>query len=162
MASLGHNDLMVSKREIVIPWYLCIWQQQLAVFRNNICWIQHAGSIPVTLNWFHASAHRLPEIWTLREEPHRRTLTHWSLDVMMPINNFEHNLVVYILSILSDIVPILTGDTIWWQRSGSIVAQVMACCLTALNHFLTQCYHTIKGVLWHWPESNYKKKYSWT
>ena len=101
-------DLMVPEREIVIPWYLCIWQQQLAVFHHNICWIQHAGSITVTVNWFHASAHRLPEIWTLREEPHPRTLTHWSLDVMMPINNFEHNLVVYILSIFSEIVPILT------------------------------------------------------
>ena len=31
------------------------------------------------------------------------------------------------------------SDPIWRQRSGSILAQVMACCLTALNHYLNQC-----------------------
>ena len=28
---------------------------------------------------------------------------------------------------------------IWRQRSGSILAQVMACCLTAPSHYLNQC-----------------------
>ena len=31
-------------------------------------------------------------------------------------------------------------DTIWWHRSGSTLAQVMACCLTATNHYLNQCW----------------------
>ena len=35
------------------------------------------------------------------------------------------------------------SDVIWWQRSRSTLAQVMACWLVA-----------IKGVLWHSPESN--------
>ena len=35
------------------------------------------------------------------------------------------------------------SDTIWRQRSGSILAHVMACCLTAPSHYLKQCstYH---------------------
>ena len=32
------------------------------------------------------------------------------------------------------------SDTIWWQRSVSTLAQVMACCLTAPNHYLIQCW----------------------
>ena len=32
------------------------------------------------------------------------------------------------------------SDTIWRQRSVSTLAQVMACCLTAPNHYLNQCW----------------------
>ena len=31
------------------------------------------------------------------------------------------------------------SDTIWRQKSGSTLAQVMACCLTAPSHYLNQC-----------------------
>ena len=31
----------------------------------------------------------------------------------------------------------------------------MACCLMTPNHYLNQCWLTIKGVLWHSPESNF-------
>ena len=33
------------------------------------------------------------------------------------------------------------SDTIWWHRSGSTFAQVMACCLAAPSHYLNQCCH---------------------
>ena len=32
------------------------------------------------------------------------------------------------------------SDTIWRHRSGSTLAQVMACCLTAPSHYLNQCW----------------------
>ena len=32
------------------------------------------------------------------------------------------------------------SDAIWWHISGSTLAQVMACCLTALSHYLNQCW----------------------
>ena len=31
-----------------------------------------------------------------------------------------------------------SSDAIWWHRSGSILAQVMACCLMAPSHYLNQ------------------------
>ena len=31
------------------------------------------------------------------------------------------------------------SDAIWWHRSGSTLAQVMACCLMAPSHYLNQC-----------------------
>ena len=39
------------------------------------------------------------------------------------------------------------GDAIWRQRSGSTLAQAMACCLTAPSHYLNQCWLIISGVI---------------
>ena len=44
------------------------------------------------------------------------------------------------------------SDAIWWQRSGSTLVQVMACCLTAPSHYLNQCWLIISKVLWHSSE----------
>ena len=40
-------------------------------------------------------------------------------------------------------------DAIWRQRSGSTLAQVMACCLTAPSHYLNQCWSIIREVQSH-------------
>ena len=47
------------------------------------------------------------------------------------------------------------SDAIWRQLSGSTLAQVMACCLTAPSHYLNQCWLIFKGTLWHSPVSNF-------
>ena len=39
------------------------------------------------------------------------------------------------------------SDVIWEHRSGSTLAQVMTCCLTAPSHFLNQCWHIVNGIL---------------
>ena len=44
------------------------------------------------------------------------------------------------------------SDAIWRQKSGSTLAQVMACCLTAPSHYLNQCWFIISKVLWHSSE----------
>ena len=41
------------------------------------------------------------------------------------------------------------SDAIWQQRSGSTLAQVMACCLTAPSHYLNSCWLIISKVQWH-------------
>ena len=38
------------------------------------------------------------------------------------------------------------SDTIWRQRSGSTLVQVMACCLTAPSHYLNHCWLIISKV----------------
>ena len=40
------------------------------------------------------------------------------------------------------------GDAIWRQRSGSTLAQAMACCLMAASHYLNQCWLIISKVLY--------------
>ena len=47
------------------------------------------------------------------------------------------------------------SDAIWRHRSGSTLAQVMACCLTAPSHYLNQCWLIISKVLWHSSEGNF-------
>ena len=44
------------------------------------------------------------------------------------------------------------SDIIWWHRSGLTLAQVMASCLTAPSHYLSQCWLLISEVVWHSPE----------
>ena len=47
------------------------------------------------------------------------------------------------------------SDAIWWHRSGSTLAQVMACCLMAPSHYLNQSWLTISKVEWLSSEGNF-------
>ena len=58
-------------------------------------------------------------------------------------------------AILHDINSLWPNDTLWWQRSGSTLAQVIACCLTAPSHYLNQGWLTISKVHWHSIEYNF-------
>ena len=49
------------------------------------------------------------------------------------------------------------SDAIWWERSGSTLAPVMACCLTAPSHYLNQCWLIISKVLWCSCEDNFTR-----
>ena len=46
-------------------------------------------------------------------------------------------------------------DTTWRHKSGSTLAQVMACCLMAPSHYLNRCWLIISKVQWHPSESNF-------
>ena len=48
-----------------------------------------------------------------------------------------------------DINSLWPRDAIWRQMSGSTLAQVMACCLTAPSHYLIRCWLIISEVLLH-------------
>ena len=41
------------------------------------------------------------------------------------------------------------SDAIWWHRSRSAMAQVMAWCLMASSHYLNHCWCTISNIQWH-------------
>ena len=49
------------------------------------------------------------------------------------------------------------SDSIWQQRSGSTLAQVMACCLMASSHYLNKCCLIISKIQWHWSEGNFTR-----
>ena len=48
-----------------------------------------------------------------------------------------------------------SDTTLWRHKSGSTLAQVMACCLTAPSHYLNQCWLIISKVQWHSSEGNF-------
>ena len=49
------------------------------------------------------------------------------------------------------------NDAIWRHRSGSTLAQVMACCLTAPSHHLNQCWLIISKIQLHSSEGNFTR-----
>ena len=49
------------------------------------------------------------------------------------------------------------NDSIWRRKSGSALAQVMACCLTAPSHYLNQCWLIISEVQWQSYEGNFTR-----
>ena len=49
------------------------------------------------------------------------------------------------------------SDAIWGHLSGSTLAQVMACCLTAPSHYLNQCWLIFSQVPWYPLEGNCTK-----
>ena len=46
-------------------------------------------------------------------------------------------------------------NTLGQQKTGSTLAQVMACCPTAPSHYLNQCWLNISKVCWHSSEGNF-------
>ena len=55
---------------------------------------------------------------------------------------------------LNSLVP---NDVIRWQRSGSTLAQVMACCLTAPSHYLNQCWLIISKIQLHSSDGDFTR-----
>ena len=61
---------------------------------------------------------------------------------------------VPVVSSLDKMTPLCVNslwpsDAIWWCRTGSPLAHVMACCLTAPSHYMSQCWLIISEVQWH-------------
>ena len=54
------------------------------------------------------------------------------------------------------------SDAIWRHRSGSTLAQIMACCLTAPSHYLNQCWLIINKVQLHSSDDNFTRDISAT
>ena len=49
------------------------------------------------------------------------------------------------------------SDAIWRWRSWSTLVPVMACCLTAPSHYLSQCWLIISEVQWHSYQGNFTR-----
>ena len=81
------------------------------------------------------------------------------------INILDHTLFCFIIDTFIQMVVLIPtcssililvnswwpSDTIWRQRSGSTLAQVMVCCLKAPSYCLNQCW-LVRNVVW--PTSN--------
>ena len=66
-------------------------------------------------------------------------------------NSFANTLELQLLCINS----LWPSDSIWQQRTGPTVVQVIACCLKAPSHYLNQCWHFINKVQWHSSDGNF-------
>ena len=55
---------------------------------------------------------------------------------------------------ITSLNPFMFSDATWWHRFWLPFPQRMACCLTAQNYYLTQCWLNINGVQWPLPMQN--------
>ena len=98
-----------------------------------------------------------------------RIPTVWNMDLLVfPVSKFQHfnaeklcklKHTYYVLSekfSMTSVNSMWSSDAIWWHRSGSTLAQVMALCCQAQSHYLKQCWLCISDILWHSPKSNFK------
>ena len=75
------------------------------------------------------------------------SLTISSNTLMCTFRDVERQLLlVFQTSIILN--PLWPSDAIWWQGTGSALAQVMVCCLTAPSNYLNQCWLMITDVQW--------------
>ena len=80
---------------------------------------------------------------------------HTCIPIMLhdKMQRIKRNVHIYLL--ISTVMELRPGDDIWGHRSRSTLTQVMACCLTAPSHYLSQCLPFINKVLWHSPKTNF-------
>ena len=120
---------------------------KLWVTKNPVGW-QHPCLSPtvclITVLWyvFHV-------IWIMWNWDQSRVILVVVYDQAMtydPVMTYACQLMSGVSIIINSLWP---GDVIWWQWSGSTLALVIACCLTAPSHHLNQCWHLICQVLCH-------------
>ena len=77
-----------------------------------------------------------------------------------PLFNFieaRGKMIMFSKAMLAAINSLWPNNAIWWHRSGSTLAQVMACCLTAPSHYLNQCWLIITKIHLHSSDGNFTR-----
>ena len=83
----------------------------------------------------------------------------WGSVLVLFLGNFNKNELKLVQLMPWYVNSVWPGDAIWRHRSGSTLAHVMACCLSALSHYHNQCSLIISEVFgggqFHWKGSWY-------
>ena len=83
------------------------------------------------------------------------------LDVFCESHEFYQdmfNLVWIVFNRYKEINLLCPCDDIWWHRPQLTLVQLMAWCLMAPSHYLTQCWLTMKEIIWYLFEGNVNLK----
>ena len=118
------------------------------------------GVIYLVDSFFHSNSYSKSNLWILIRMKWSKSITflNW-----VPIGYYKHQRVVFscksCLVVYNSLKP---SDKIWRHRCGSTLAPVMACCLTAPSHYLSQCWLIISKVHCHSSEGNLAKDTSAT
>ena len=79
--------------------------------------------------------------------------SHWTVDLISvkTLNLLQMSLwgPVHVFSCFDETKLTMADDALWWDRSGSTLAQVMACCLMAPGHYLNHSVTFYKRYLSH-------------
>ena len=142
---------------IIVKMRCSSCQQQLSTDFRNVCCMafRNGDDILVMFSW----SWRSNKFYFVKRQSRALTTT---IKTWKEFNKFD---IVCILTVIkTDLVSysyvLRPCDVIWRHGSRSTLAQVMACCLTALSHYLNQCWLMISEVLWHSPDSNFTENTS--
>ena len=140
--------------------FLAFWLKFLWTFfpMAQLTLIQH--SFRWRLDKDPATSHYLDQQWPnllmhkcATESQWVHTALHYNLSTswISLVNKYvsPESLMTCYQAMIVDINSLWPSNTIWRQRSGSILAQVMACCLMAPSHYLNQYRLIISKVQWH-------------
>ena len=78
-------------------------------------------------------------------------------DKPLPEPMMEQNLLTFESKCKISFNSMRPSDAIWRQRTGSTLAQVMACCLTGPSHYLNQCWLIISKIQLHSSDGNFTR-----
>ena len=132
MLPLGHNELILhintfkpeQKDSLIVHGiFKCILSGNTSFLQLKIHWCLFKG-----VNWHNNNKSVMVLIMAWHQPGHK------PLPVPMLTQFF------YIIWLNVFINSLRPSDAIWQHRSGSILAQVMACCLTAPSHYQNQCW----------------------
>ena len=135
---------LTSPMMISLPTHICVTQLMQYYISFSVC-RRNKDPPPVPMDFAKPASPVTAdvELATLRDLPDSGT-THL-------------NALYAIKWVINSLWP---SDTIWWPRSGSTLAQVMACCLMAPSHYLNQSWLIIREVQWHSYQGNFTRNAS--
>ena len=135
--TMTQTDLVNGLVRVLIPWKPSTWKR-CHDKKQQI-------SRTISYGW---ESHQMFN-WVIRATKYWLNIQNWKCQNILHDFLFFcwYNLInINAFEIINSLAP---SDAIWWQKSGSTLAQVMACCLTAQSHYLNQCWLINTKVLWH-------------
>ena len=102
----------------------------------TIAMVQFVEFVPKEVNDMH-TLYIQHHVWWWTRKARSQGITTYGIDLISPLNS-DFN--------IKRVNSLWFSDAIWRQRSGSTLAQVMACCLTAPSHYLNQFWLIISKV----------------
>ena len=149
-----------SGRNMLISWLPMAWLLQPPGHQQQWYWLSRINNWLLFIkNDFNHQHHLSFKKWHKNHDLMQERCN--SIDNTLELYPFciNHQNMNNCLCFLNSLWP---SDTIWPHKSGSTLAQVMACCLMAPSHYRIQCWLTISKVQWHSSECNFTRDTSAT
>ena len=133
------------------PDYLLFWLRELWVKSHygDFARFQNLRNVSAVQVW--SAVWEIPCVICIYSPETGGKWDHMSRPFKRNQDHKAHPVMWYRLIAITDLIlnSLWLGDAIWRQRSGSTLAQVMACCLMAPSHYLNQYWLIISEVQWH-------------
>ena len=149
-------------RYVIFKWILGIdgWGlfSEIAPIWMSLDFIDDQSTLVHVMAWWRqATSHYVSQCWPRSLSPYGVTRPQWVN--YWPSMTCDKLSTLLILKLEQQLYWLFNSlwpsDAIWEHRTGSTMAQVMACCLTAPSHYLNQCWLIISEVQWHSSEGNF-------